>query len=385
MTLWRPDRHHGRRYDLVVALDYYAPYVSGLTNEAREIAEQMSARGWRVAVVASQHDPSLPKREILNGVEVHRTSVIAHIRKGIVSPLLPFRAAALMRRARVANLHLPMIEAGLISRLVGSTAPLIVTYHCDVVLGPDLVSSIVLNRLDASSRSAVRRAAAVCATSHDYARTSRVLAAHADETVVIPPVCKERSPGTPTYRDGKGFHVGFVGRIVEEKGLEYLVEAFGKLEDPNARLLIAGDYTSVAGGSVIDYVRRKASRDPRVRLLGFVPDDQLPDFYASIDVFVLPSVNSLEAFGIAQVEAMLAGVPVIASDLPGMRLPVAETSYGRLVPPRDAPAIHAALSRFVAGDGSDSEGRDRARALFGLHATVDAYEKVFADHAGTAD
>jgi glycosyltransferase involved in cell wall biosynthesis len=385
MNRRRLQMRSGQSYDLVVALDYYAPYVSGLTHEAQEVAEQLSARGWRVAVVASQHDPALPIRETINGVDVHRTPVIAHIRKGIVSPLLPLKAAALIRNARVGHLHLPMIEAGMISRLVGSGTPLVVTYHCDVVLGPDLVSSFVLNRLDASSRSAFRRAATVCATSRDYARTSRVLADQANDAVIIPPFCKERSAGVATYRDGTGLHVGFLGRIVEEKGLEYLVEGFAHVEDPNARLLIAGEYSSIAGGSVIDRVRTKAQHDPRVRFLGFVPEERLADFYASVDVFVLPSVNSLEAFGIAQVEAMLAGVPVIASDLPGMRLPVAQTGFGRLVPPRDAPAIHAALCEFMACRGYDSEGRERARARFGLHATIDAYEKVFAEHAGTAD
>jgi glycosyltransferase involved in cell wall biosynthesis len=384
MNRW-PSHVATGHYDLVVALDYYAPYVSGLTNEAREVAEQLSARGWSVAVVASQHDPVLPTREFRNGVDIHRTPVVAHIRKGIVSPLLPLKAAALIRRARVGHLHLPMIEAGVISRLVGSASPLVVTYHCDVVLGPDLVSSIVLNRLDASSRAAFSRAAAICATSRDYARTSRVLADYANEAVTIPPVCKERSSGAPNYRDGKGLHVGFLGRIVEEKGLEYLLEAFAHLQDADARLLIAGDYASVAGGSVIDRIRARAKHDPRVRVLGFVPEDRLADFYASVDVFVLPSVNSLEAFGIAQVEAMLAGVPVIASDLPGMRLPVKETGYGRLVPPRDAPAIHAALSEFMIQRDPDPEGRDRARASFGLDATIDAYEKVFAKHVGTAD
>jgi glycosyltransferase involved in cell wall biosynthesis len=384
MNRRHPDVPAGNNHDLVVALDYYAPYVSGLTNEAREVAEQLSARGWRVAVVASQHDPALPRRELRNGVEVHRTRVMAHVRKGIVSPLLPLKAAAMIRSAGVGHLHLPMIEAGIISRLVGSATPLVATYHCDVVLGSDLVSSIVLNRLDASSRSAFSRAATVCATSRDYARTSRVLASQVDDAVIIPPVCKERRGGAPTYRDGKGLHVGFLGRIVEEKGLEYLVEAFAHLQDPNARLLIAGDYASVAGGSVIDRVRAGAKHDPRVRFLGFVPEERLADFYASIDVFVLPSVNSLEAFGIAQVEAMIAGVPVVASDLPGMRLPVAETGYGRLVPPRDAPAIRAALVDFV-DHRPDPEGRDRAHARFGLQATIDAYEKVFAEHVGTPD
>lgn len=50
-------------YDLTVALTYYEPYVSGLTHTARCIAEGMVERGWRVAVIAAQHDPGLPDRK----------------------------------------------------------------------------------------------------------------------------------------------------------------------------------------------------------------------------------------------------------------------------------------------------------------------------------
>src|SRR5207245_7946012 len=106
-----------------------------------------------------------------------------------------------------------------------------------------------------------------------YAHTPRVPANHADEVVPIPPICRELSSATPTYRDGDGFHIGFMGRVVEEKGLEYLVEAFEKLEDPNVRLLIAGEYASVAGGSVIDRVRARARGAAWVRFLCFVPVD----------------------------------------------------------------------------------------------------------------
>ena len=64
-------------YDLVVALNYYAPYVSGVTEAARVIAEGLAAAGLKVAVVAGRHDSGLPRRERLAGVQVVRTGVVA--------------------------------------------------------------------------------------------------------------------------------------------------------------------------------------------------------------------------------------------------------------------------------------------------------------------
>ncbi|MDT7745766.1 MAG: hypothetical protein QOE59_4844, partial [Actinomycetota bacterium] len=103
--------------DLVIVLTYYAPYVSGLTNVARDVAEGLAARGWRVCVVASKHDPSLPTHEILGGVRVVRAPVLAKVGKGTIGVNLTRIALREMRRSRVANLHLPLIEAGLLTWL----------------------------------------------------------------------------------------------------------------------------------------------------------------------------------------------------------------------------------------------------------------------------
>ena len=119
-----------RRLDVVLVLDYYTPYVSGLTNVARDVAEGLAARGHRVRVVAARHDPGLPEREVVNGVEVERAPVLGRVGKAVVSPALVRRAVATARTASVTNLHLPMPEAGLIGPRVRS--PLVVTYHCDV-------------------------------------------------------------------------------------------------------------------------------------------------------------------------------------------------------------------------------------------------------------
>jgi glycosyltransferase involved in cell wall biosynthesis len=358
------------RRDLAMALTYYSPYVSGLTDAARVIAEGLAGRGWRVTVVATRHQPDLPARETLNGVDVIRTPVIARIGKGTVSPAFVPAAARAAGRSRALLLHLPLLEAGLIASLVRRT-PIVTMYQCDVSLPAGLANRAQTWAIDLSSRVACRRSRAVVTSSADYAQASRVSTSLLPRLRIIPPPCRLRSGGKPAFRDTPGLHVGFLGRLVEEKGVEYLVEGFRRLTDPAARLLLAGDFASVAGGSVIERVRRGAAGDPRIRLLGFLPDAQVADFYASIDVLALPSINRLEAFGIVQAQALMLGIPVIASDLPGVRVPVTEVGLGRLIPPRDASAIAEALSAPLPAAAERRRAAARARELWAADSVVE--------------
>jgi glycosyltransferase involved in cell wall biosynthesis len=354
-----------QNYDVTVALNYYTPYVSGVTAAARVIAEGFVRAGLRVQVVAGRHDPALPEREVINGVDVVRTKVVARFGKGIISPGFVPAVARAARRSKLLMIHMPMLESGAIC-LAAGRVPVVGVYQCDVTLPPGLLNRVQMVALDLSHRIAFRRSAAVVVSSDDYARHSRLWRAIEPREEVIPPPAVVRTLGEPAYRDGPGMHVGFLGRIVTEKGLEYLVEGFRALKDPAARLLIAGDYAKVAGGSVIESVRRSIGDDPRISVLGFIPDEALGDFYRSIDVFALPSVNPLEAYGLVQVEGMMCGVPALASDLPGVRQPVLRTGFGRIVPPRDAAAITSALTEMAT---------TRFDAVAGAEATVKLYSE----------
>jgi len=366
----------GERYDVVMALTYYAPYVSGLTETARAVAEGLAEQGWRVAVVSARHDPTLPRFETLNGVDVFRARILLRIGKGVISPEFPMLTVALGRRAKVVNLHAPLLEAGLLTRILRKT-PVAITYACDVVLPPSPVNRLIMRVMDRSHRGALSRAQVKMVSSRQYASTSRLSQSLLPEAVEFVPPCRLHEDGSATFRETKGIHVGFLGRIVEEKGLEYLVEAFRDLPDEDARLLIAGPFEGVAGGSCVDRVRAAAAGDRRVRFLGWVPEDRLPDFYASLDVFVFPSVNALEAFGIAQAEALLVGVPVVASDLPGVRLPVERTGFGQIVPSRDPEALAKAISYVARREDAWEEGAQRARELFGIERTIGDFVRAF--------
>ncbi len=371
-------------YDLCVAVNYYSPYVSGLTEVARVLAEGLAGRGWRVAVVAVRHDPALPLWEHRNGVDVYRSPVVATVSRGPVSPGFPALVRRIARRSRVVNLHLPMLEGALITALP-LRVPVVTTYHIDLWLPPTLVTRAAMAAVRVSSRITLRRSDAVVVNSEDQAQHSELWPVlRASQRSAIPAPCLDRRGGEAAYRETSGAHIGFLGRIVPDKGLDYLVAAFAEISDPQARLLLGGDYLTVAGGSVIDRIRAAAQRDPRIRILGLLRGRQINDFYASIDAFALPSVA--ESFGIAQAEAMMCGIPSVTTDLPGGRYPVLATGMGRIVAPRDPAGLRTALLDVLGWDAATRrEGAKRALEEFGVDGCLDRYAALFRAHGARSE
>lgn len=359
------------QFDYCLTLTYYSPYVSGLTNVARDVAEGLAKTGKRVCVVTTQHDARLPTAEVLNGVSIFRAPVWFKLGKGAISPALIFLVRRLSKQSRVLNIHAPMLEAGLIAYF--SYAPVVTTYQCDVSLPPTLLGRLQNLVLDWSTRFAIANSRMVTVSSSDYASHSRLSHFLSEKQVVIPPPCHLRKKSKPSFRDGVGPHFGFLGRIVEEKGLDYLIDGFIAITDPSARLLIGGDFGGVAGGSIISRIQSKIKSDNRIKLLGFLPEDQLVDFYSSIDAFVLPSVNSFEAFGIVQVEALMLGIPVIATNIPGARRPVMLTNLGILIEPCSATEMTSALESIGQMQKNSMEGSLIAIQLYSLDAVVEQF------------
>jgi len=140
-----------------------------------------------------------------------------------------------------------------------------------------------------------------------------------------------------------GLLVLFVGRLVREKGLEVLLEAW------ELARLRAGAVLAVAGdGPLAQLTRRRGAR-----ALGFVPRSELPSLYAAADVLVLPSIRTAtfaEPWGLVANEAMLQRTPVIATDAVGAVLGglVQDGRNGLVVGAGDPAALAAALRRLAA-------------------------------------
>ncbi|MEI5100017.1 glycosyltransferase family 4 protein [Streptomyces sp. PmtG] len=257
-------------FDVAIILSYYAPYVSGLTIHTQRLAEGLAERGNRVAVVAVQHDKSLPLREVRAGVTVFRAPVSRTIGRGPVSPHFVSLARSVARKSAIINPHTPMLEVGPIALAVHDR-PLVTTHHIDLWLPSGVVNTIARRVVDLSTWTAMRVSSGVVLNSIDQARGSKhwPLIKRRNWRGIAPP-CLDRRGGKPSYRDGNGLHIGFLGRIVEDKGIEYLIQAFHKLRDPHARLLIGGDWINVAGGGIADRLRPLIGDDDRVHMLGLL-------------------------------------------------------------------------------------------------------------------
>ena len=338
-------RNKDQKIDVVIVLNYYWPYVSGLSEVARQVAEKCAGEGLSVEVITTRHMPKLALTETHNGVLIRRYRSQLRFRNGIISFGFLWAYLTKTRNASVTYVHLPMLE-GVLSSFISRSTNLIATYHCDYTTDGSIIGRLIRTAVDFSSSQALRYAKKITVTSFDYRDRSRLRHSLGERTVAIPPTYNDRSGGVPVFRQSSGVHFGTLGRIVGEKGLDVAIEAFRLVEESDARLLIAGDYEMVAGGSVIEELRRLAKGDDRIQFLGKLPEDQLSNYFASLDVFLFPSTNSLEAFGIVQLEAMSAGVPVIASNLPGVRVPVSTTGYGAIVEPFDVEGLRSQMSKY---------------------------------------
>ncbi len=136
----------------------------------------------------------------------------------------------------------------------------------------------------------------------------------------------------------------FVGRLEKRKGLETLVKAFLRLRASGQRLRL------VVVGEGPERERCQSLVPPSLRtevqFVGAVSHDDLPRYHASADVFVSPATGG-ESFGIVLLEGMAAGLPVVASDIPGYRTVMTDGVQGRMVPPGDSIALADALEAML--------------------------------------
>lgn len=161
------------------------------------------------------------------------------------------------------------------------------------------------------------------------------------------------------------------------KGVPVLLRALSLLPK-DVHVLLVGD-----GPRRAAYEReaRALGVAERCHFVGRVSSERFTDVYRSMDVFAFPSTNAAEAFGLVAVEAMSCGVPVVASDLPGVRSVVADGTTGLLVPPNDPAALADALNRLLEQDdlrrGMGRAARERAVARYDWDRHIEELTKTY--------
>lgn len=137
----------------------------------------------------------------------------------------------------------------------------------------------------------------------------------------------------------------FVGRIVKDKGINELVEAFDKFSEMgNVRLILVGPYEDSLD-PISEHSREIIKKNPAIEAVGAKYGDELLAYYAASDCFVLPSYR--EGFPNAVLEAGAMSLPCIVTDINGSREIIVEGENGTIVPSKDVNALYDAMSRIV--------------------------------------
>ena len=334
---------------------FYPPHMGGIETHLQALCGELRRSVDLRVMVASENDVLV--EESIEGGRVARVPTRLTLAS---SPLCPGMVGGIRRPdADIVHIHLPNPTAVLAYLASGHRGRLVVTYHSDTVrqklLGPLFAPFL---------HQALRRASAIIATSPDYRRTSPVLARYLDRCHVIPYgiAVEQFERSDPAAVDKVRERYGerlilSVGRLVYYKGFEYLIRA---MQQVRGRLIIIGDGPL---NQKLSQLVAELGLGDKVVLAGEIQNADVTPYYHAADLFALASVARSEAFGIVQIEAMAAGIPVVNTSLDsGVPFVSLHNQTGLTVPPENPDALAAAINRLL-DDESLRQSLGRAASL----------------------
>lgn len=372
---------------------YFDPHVGGVETHVRELARALRRLGVDVTVITADTEGAGPRGEFA-GVEVVRVAPRSTLFK---TPSMPAAVEALASgKFDLVHSHSPPPLAAYRAAKGARRArvPHVLTFHCDPEIPLPFGGLIADAYRLTLGRATLRRTDRLVSTTASYASTSRYLWNYSPTVVPNGVDASFFRPGRPSegvaskLPGAPGFRILFVARLVQHKGVEQIIDAM-RLLAPPASLLVAGDGDR---RRVLEARARASPAADRIFFLGPIPLADLPDIYRACDVFVLPSVSRLEAFGIVALEAMACGLPVVASNIPGVREVVSDGVEGLLANPLDtkdfADAIHELLVNPLKRADLGRNGRAKVIREFTWERVADRvmeiYESLLAERRASA-
>jgi rhamnosyl/mannosyltransferase len=361
---------------------FFPPVRGGMENHLYHLVKRLQNHV-DVRVLAS-HTRAARIEETVEGVRVVRLPLRLTVAGMPISPAM----VGELRRAKadIIHFHVPNPTAELACLVSRPRAKLVSIHQHDVRERP-----LLTRAYRAVERAFFRRQARIIAAAPENIEYSPVLREFKDRARVIPlgvePEDFRRTPERDRRVKELRAHWGerivfFLGRHVRSKGIDYLIRAMREVE---GRLVLGSD------GPATEELRQLACDlgiESRVTFAGDIADGELASYYQAADVFCLPSVGRLEAFGIVQLEAMSCGVPVVSTRLEtGVVHVNRDGETGLVVPPGDAGALAAALNRLLGDEGLrrklGEQAQARVRREFThdvcVRRTLELYREVLAE------
>lgn len=349
----------------------YYPKVGGIETTVKTLSEGLVNRyNSEVEVLVCNHKFSLKNiEETINGVKVKYLLTYGLVFSLPLSPGYP--KSLLELKGDILHIHEPFPLADLTLELIPNLrknfSKIVTTWHCDITR-----QKWALPIYGKYIRKFLKTVDRIIVSNPFLINNSEFLSDYKSKCVVIPIGIdlewakkneNEYSGSNGDKKNEEDVKILFVGRLVIYKGVNILIEAMKYLD--------YGTLTIIGSGPLEKYLKNKISQlnlESRVKIIPEVSETKLHEFYKSCDIFVLPSINKTEAYGIVQIEAMACGKPIVCTELgTGTSYINQDNVTGFVVPPGDPNALAGAINVLQ----KDKELRQR----FGKNGIVRAFEE----------
>ncbi len=361
---------------------FYPPKIGGVERVVQQIGEGLNDRTDMQVLVCQEKGKGCD--EVYEGVKVHRSGSLGVFLSMPLSFSFMHNVRKYSKDADIVHFHMPFPLADLAYFLSGYKGKVVIWWHMEIVRQKKAMAiyrPMMMKFLE--------RADLIMVATEGHVKGSEVLQQFKDKIVAIPfgldDAFLEKSLAAiakPSSDISSAIKFLFIGRLVYYKGCDVLLEAFAKMTNKEAHLTLVG------GGPMKEELEAMAKTygiEDRVHMLGSIPYGDLLQQIAECDVFVLPSSERTEAFGIVQIEAMAYGKPVINTNLPtGVPYVSLHEKTGLTVEPKDVEGLSGAMDR-LANDAPLREkfgkaARKRVEEEYKLSSVLDRiyaeYEKV---------
>jgi phosphatidylinositol alpha-mannosyltransferase len=345
---------------------YEYPYPGGVTEHVFHLDRCLREWGHEVKIIApcGEDAQNVPYNVIRISDSIVSIPFGGSVSRVTLSPTVYAPIKRLLRRERFDVVHLhepltPMVSLFALRHAKTVTVGTFHAYRAKASFAFDTVAPIVqplIDKLDAK----------ICVSEAAREWVSHLFPG---EYIIIPNGIDAERFGDPdlqplaNFADGRP-NILFVGRLEKRKGFRFLMRALPYVVEscPEVRLIVVGAFDKDDKEPFVRYARMHHLSS--VRFVGRVSPEELPRYYRTCDVFCAPSTG-FESFGIVLLEAMAAGKPIVASNIPGYRSVLEHGREGLLVEPENEHALAQALTSLLADPTLRKEmgqrGREKAK------------------------
>ena len=323
----------------------FYPAVGGVEKYVLDLSKELVKNGNQVKVICANE----PKSDITSfeGIKIERLKYIGKIANTNIC--LGLKSKLKKEEFDIIHTHIPTPWSSDISARVAlkKNKPLILTYHNDLVKNG--FARIIANLYNNTFlRLLLKMADKIIITQPKYLDYSKYLKKYEDKVVVLPnavDISKFKKINVKKEKNSL-FFLSVLDEFHRYKGLDYLLESIKEVKKkiPSIKLYIAGK------GKLLEEYKQLSINlgiDKKIIFLGYVSDEDLIKYYNQCEVFILPSIDHNEGFGIVLLEALACKTPVITTDIVGIADEIKDNNCGIIVEPKNSTQLSESIIELL--------------------------------------